>query len=89
MHSFLSDIDPLYPWSHVPPLYERRGQRSPLPEALSGMSTVDRDVDEQGAADVRLSQPDRQRKGQSVYLHGVIRASYISVNFSSLLKLTD
>ena len=57
-HSSLQDIDPLDSWSHVPSLYEHRGQRGLLPEALGDMSTVDRDVVQHGAADVLLSQPD-------------------------------
>lgn len=66
-HALLFDIDPLDPWSHVPSLCEHRGQRSLLPEALSYMSTEDRDVDQHGAAHVHLSQPDRWRKGQSSF----------------------
>ncbi len=49
----------------MPSLYERGGQRSLLPEALSNVSTVDGDVEQHGGADVHLSQPDKRRTGQS------------------------
>ena len=57
-HSFLSDLDPLDPRCHVPPLSERRGQRNLLREALRDVSAVDGDVDQLRAADVQLPQPD-------------------------------
>jgi len=44
-HSFLFDVDPPDPRSHVPSLCERGGQRILLPEAPPNMSTVHRDVD--------------------------------------------
>lgn len=59
-HPSLFDVNPLDPWGHVPSLNERGGQRSALHETFSRMSTVDRDVDQGRAADVHLSQPDRQ-----------------------------